>query len=471
MISRFRTRLVHLSVVRSALASPLAATLLLWSASSTAQSAPVADAPPDSSAPAAQAAPTETPALAPQAAPTETPAPAPKAAGASASTPAVNPGLPTTDPNGDPVATPETEDHIEAKFGKGVTFQSGTGDLRLQLRGRIQPRFTTSYPEGADPVNEMIIRRARLAFNGRFLDAWELYLQLGFSVQDNESDNYNPLRDATMTYAGLRDLVVRAGQMKVPFDRQRVTSSSALEFADRSIAVTELTLDRDMGVQLFSEDVGGWGGVLGYNVGLFGGDGRNRRAENAGLMWVARIWTSPFGSFDPNVEASFDRKQEFRLALGVAAAQNFQSVRSRSTSAATYDFSTFDYTHLTADLTIKWRGLFWLTEILYREADRPSNTEVIDGVSVTEYSRSGWGYFTQAGYMWTDHFETAARYGELRPLGQTDPTLTGQREIGGAVSWYFLKHDLKVTADYFYLPPIDPGTPTHQIRLQSQLYF
>jgi phosphate-selective porin OprO and OprP len=320
-------------------------------------------------------------------------------------------------------------------------------------------------------VNEMIIRRARLMFLGRFLDAWELYLQLGFSNQDNEADNYNPLRDATITYAGLRDLSVRFGQMKVPFDRQRTTSSSALEFNDRAIAMTELTLDRDVGMQLFSEDVGGFGGILGYNVGLFGGDGRNRRADNPGMMWVARLWTSPFGAFDPNVEADLGREAKFRLALGVAAAQNFESVRARSTSSTTYDFSTFDYTHLTADLTIKCRGLFLLGEVLYRKADRDSNTEVVDGASLTEYSRSGWGFFAQGGYMWTDHLETAARYGELRPLEGTDPSFLGQREVGGAISWYFLRHDLKVTADYFYLPPIEAGPDTHQVRLQSQLFF
>jgi phosphate-selective porin OprO and OprP len=426
--------------------------------------------------PATEPAPVSPPAEAeaPAPAPAEQPEPAathPAPTSGGPSRPAVNPGLPKTDPNGDEVVPPASKDFIEAKFGKGVTFQAADGAFKLQLRGRIQPRFTSSIPEGGDAVNEFIIRRARLAFNGRFLDAWELYLQLGLSNQDNEADNYNPLRDATITYAGLRDVVVRAGQMKVPFDRQRMTSSSALEFADRSIVMSELTLDRDVGLQLFSEDLGGLGGVLGYNVGIFGGDGRNRRAENAGLMWVARVWTSPFGEFDPGVEADFDRAKKFRLALGAAAAQNFQSVRTRSTSAGTFENSTFDYTHLTADLTIKCRGLFWLTELLYRQADRPSNTVTVDGADVTEYSRSAWGFFTQAGYMWNKHLETSARYGELRPLDPTDPTLIGQREVGGAVSWYFLKHDLKVQADYFYLPTIDTGAATHQVRLQSQLYF
>lgn len=390
---------------------------------------------------------------------------------ARSSTPAVHPGLPAADPNGDPITLPSSGDRIEAKFGKGVTFVSDEGDLRLQLRGRIQPRFTSVVTDGQSTLNELIIRRARLAFLGRFMDSWELYLQLGFSNQDNEPDSYNPLRDATITYAGLRDVSVRFGQMKVPFDRQRTNSSSALQFADRSIVVTELTLDRDVGFQLFSDDVAGLGGILGYNVGLFGGDGRNRRADNPGLMWIARLWVSPFGSFDPNVEADLGREDRFRLALGVAAAQNFESVRARSTSSTTYQFSTFDYTHLTVDLTIKWRGFSWLTEMIYRKANQASNTQVVDGASITEYSRSGWGFFSQAGYLWNDHLETAARYGELRPLDPTDPNFLGQREIGGAVSWYFFGHDLKVTADYFFLPPLVQGPEMHQVRLQSQLYF
>src|SRR5690606_4041026 len=116
--------------------------------------------------------------------------------------------------------------------------------------------------------------------------------------------------------------------------------------------------------------------------------------------------------------------------------------------------------------------LFWLSEFLYRKADRPSNTATVDDEEVTEFSRSGWGFFTQAGYLWTDHLETAARYGQLRALSPTDPTFVGRHEIGGAVSWYFQRHDLKVTADYFYLPAIDdPAPPTHQVRLQTQLYF
>src|SRR5690606_3318260 len=282
---------------------------------------------------------------------------------------------------------------------------------------------------------------------------------------------YNPLRDATITYAGLRDLNVRVGQMKVPFDRQRMNSSSALEFADRSLVVSELTLDRDSGIQLLSEDLAGLDGMLGYNLGVFGGDGRNRRSNNPCVMLVGRITAQPFGAFDANVEADLKRDPKFRMALGVAAARNYMSVRSRSTSADTYDFATFNYTHLTADLTLKWRGLFVLGELLYRKADEFSQTQTVNDITTTEFSRSGWGFFTQAGYMWTKHFETVARYGELYPFAGTDPSLSRQRELGAAINYYFMDHDLKVVADYFYLDSPDSRSDTQAIRLQTQLYF
>ncbi|HSC86158.1 MAG TPA: porin [Polyangiaceae bacterium] len=393
------------------------------------------------------------------------------AAGASASSSAISPGLPSHDPNGDPVATAEEKDRVELKFGHGITFRSASDDFHFQMRGRIQPRFDSTFADGAETINGFSIRRARLAFNGRFFKDWELYVQLGFSPRDNEPDQYNPLRDATITYAGLRDAMIRVGQMKVPFDRQRMTSSSALQFADRSLVVTELTLDRDVGAQLLSEDLGGLDGRFGYNLGLFAGDGRNRSATNSGLMLVARLWTSPFGKFDPQSEGDLKRESNFRLALGVAAARNFQSVRARSTSSTTYDFATFDYSHLTADLTMKWRGFSSVSQIIYRGADQPSVTQGTGAAAVTEYSRSGWGFFTQAGYMWTDHLETAARYGEFFPLQPTDPALVRLREVGGAVSWYFSGHNLKMTADYFWLPQPSSDTETHQIRLQGQLYF
>src|SRR5690606_1479779 len=98
---------------------------------------------------------------------------------------AVRPGLPATDPNGESVQLPSDSDRIAAQFGKGVTFQSKGGDFHLQLRGRVQVRFGSELPEGGEATNEMIIRRARLALSGRFFDAWELYVQLGLSNQDN----------------------------------------------------------------------------------------------------------------------------------------------------------------------------------------------------------------------------------------------------------------------------------------------
>jgi hypothetical protein len=89
---------------------------------------------------------------------------------------------------------------------------------------------------------------------------------------------------------------------------------------------------------------------------------------------------------------------------------------------------------------------------------------------VFEYARSGLGYYVQAGYLLTRHLEVAARWGEVIP-NDGAASLRRARELGGALSWYFLRHDFKLQADYFYLAGDDLSSGRHQARLQAQVYF
>ena len=74
--------------------------------------------------------------------------------------------------------------------------------------------------------------------------------------------------------------------------------------------------------------------------------------------------------------------------------------------------------------------------------------------------------------MINKQIEFTGRFSELRPWGQTDPSLTTiQRELGGGANWYLQGHALKLQADYFRLFGPDLGDGRHQIRLQGQLFF
>jgi len=359
--------------------------------------------------------------------------------------------------------------------GEGVTLRSADGLYALTLKGRIQLRGTISDAAGDEEAasTEFQARRVRLAFAGHFIvPELTFYLQLGFANRDTEADLRLPLRDAWVSYAPLRDFALRVGQGKVPFNRQRVISSSSLQFADRSIVQDELTLDRDVGIYAYSKNLLGLGDRLGYQLGMFGGDGRNRLSTRSGLLWVARVEFSPFGKFESYSESDHDRLSTPRLQIAFGAALNKNSVRERSTTGATYTLGGFDYRHLEADLIFKWAGFSLQAEWIWRDAPvRSLSAMQLDGTTLTEYARAAWGYFVQGGYYFPFGLELAARYGDLRPRSGSDPALARARELGGAVGWYFERHSLKLQADYFYLFGDSFEGGRHQVRVQGQMQF
>src|SRR5690606_18113427 len=113
------------------------------------------------------------------------------------------------------------------------------------------------------------------------------------------------------------------GQMKVPFSRQRVNSSSALNMPDRSLVSSEFNLTRDLGVMFTSQDLGGLGGRLAYYAGVFMGEGRNAfNLSDFGLLYVGRLEVRPFGKFDDYSEGDLARSPT--PGLSIAGAYAFQ---------------------------------------------------------------------------------------------------------------------------------------------------
>lgn len=365
---------------------------------------------------------------------------------------------------------------LKAQFGKGFIVGTTDEKFTLNIRGRLQVQaLYADEPGDGGEVTQVQARRMRLLFQGNLLgEKLQYYFQLGFSNRDQEPDLRMPLRDAYITYAPFRDLSLRFGQMKVPYGRQRVTSSSALGMVDRSLVITELTLDRDVGVYAFSKDLFGLGGRVGYSIGVFGGDGRNRLAQNAGLLYVARINLTPLGPFEDNVEASLEFDPKPHFAIGFGGGYNQATNRPNSTTGLPYADPNihFDYASLGADFMFKWHGFFAMAEWMWRDSNKAEEDGVdADGDPFTYVARRGWGAFGQLGQMLTRHLEVSARYGYIEPLGEVSATPL-IHEIGGGVSYYFLGHSLKLQADYFYIShQADLSQGLNQGRLQAQVYF
>ncbi|MCC5815267.1 MAG: porin [Leptospira sp.] len=373
-----------------------------------------------------------------------------------------------------------------SRMGEGFTIVSDDGESLINIRIRAQLRASQEIiPEDRSQDNTTFLaRRMRLMARGKLKgDEWHYYVQFGFANQDMESDRPIPLRDSVLTYNGWKSIKFTFGQMKVPFNRQRVNSSSALQLVDRSIVNAELNLDRDVGIQAFSHDFFGLSKYVGVNIGVFGGDGRNRTAKGTGVLTMAKVTFFPFGNFLSNrlagvddellSEGDFTRHRTPKLAIGFAGGFNGQTRRERSTFGRVYEFAQFDYTHGLADLMIKWMGWSFTTEFISRRANLPYQERVLGtGELQREYSRSSYGYFFQGAYLFENKWEISLRWGEYKPLGETDPNLLYSREAGGGVSYYFSKHNLKWQLDYFKLT----GNPllladSHEIRTQLQLFY
>ncbi|HLL54745.1 MAG TPA: porin [Myxococcaceae bacterium] len=387
-------------------------------------------------------------------------------------TPPPAPGALTPPPAKDaPVAVTLT-----AVPGKGLIATSEDGRLSVGLRARMQLRNTFTHSDDTD-TNELQVRTLRLSVFGNVLAPEIRYtIQLAFGGGDFDSANPSPIFDAFLDFTHHRDLNVRVGQFFVPFDRARTIREFALQMVDRQIVVRELTLDRDVGVMLSSSDLFGFNELFGYHVFVGGGDGRNRfGALKPGAILVGRFVVRPFGNFDEDQEGDLSREQRPRLAIGLAGAWNQNTSRQNSTYGATFALGTTDYLNAALDVVFKYAGFSLLAEGLWRRASEDVLTGMVNGAPATEYTRSGYGYFVQAGMMVHENVEVTARWDQLFTRGGTDPTFaqladTQGRQLGAGANLYLNGHAFKVQADYFYVFGTE-GTPRHLARLQLDASF
>ncbi len=379
--------------------------------------------------------------------------------------------------------------------GRGLTITSKDGKNALTLRSRVQLRETfthekrSEHPGRDENTNEVQVRTLRLYVQGNVLDKDLKYvIQLAFGAGDFERDNPSLIFDAYVEYVKIRDLNVRFGQYFVPFDRARTIREFALEMVDRPNVVRELTLDRDVGLMFSSQDLFGLNRHLGYHAFVGGGDGRNRITDlknrygpqHPSVLVIGRIVLKPFGAFeDYDQEGDIIRGAKPRLGIGAGGGYNLQTDRANSTYGPTYIAGTFNYTHVAADLSFKWRGFSLLTEYVQRTANKDTVTAVIDGESVTQYSRSGKGYFVQVAQMLSRRFQMMARWDDLYANAGTDPALAAMaalakesgRQVGTGMTVYLNGHFFKLQVDYFLILNRLTDEPRHVARAQLDAMF
>ncbi|MBM3426664.1 MAG: porin, partial [Bacteroidetes bacterium] len=235
------------------------------------------------------------------------------------------------------MAQNESDERSLIQVQKGIGFTKDSL-YSLNLRFRLQNRLGFRTESGEDLSFEKMdfrVRRLRVRLDGFvFNPRIQYYIQLGFSKSDMDLDGgevAQPIRDAILYYHFTPNFYVGMGQAKLPGNRERVISSGNLQFAERSIANSFFTLDRDFGVFAYYTLPTQGKAVYQFKGAITAGEGRNPSVGDRGLSYTGRMEVLPFGKFKNGGDYSEgDLDLEPRPKLSLGASYNFNESGSRA---------------------------------------------------------------------------------------------------------------------------------------------
>jgi len=210
---------------------------------------------------------------------------------------------------------------FKAEYKKGLIFSSNDGNYKMRFRVRGQFQASVTEEDGENTATNFSVARLRLKWDGHAFRPWFLYtLQLG--ARSNVD-----LRDLYFTVAYNKAIMPRVGQNKVPFSRDALNSSGALQFVTRSIIDGEFAYGRDRGISLY--------GALGknsnfsYGAGVYNGDGRNGTSTDSNLLYAGRMQfgvggeETTFGGLFRGANSSFPTASPYKLIQNFAKSPTF----------------------------------------------------------------------------------------------------------------------------------------------------
>jgi phosphate-selective porin OprO/OprP len=346
-------------------------------------------------------------------------------------------------------------------FSNGIGVVSPDSNFSLNFRFRVQARaaYATMSEDdlSADEI-EARVRRMRLRLEGFVVDPkLNYYVQLSFSRgdmdwvdNDNSAINSSPnvVRDAVIIYKPNKNLNLLFGQTKLPGNRQRVISSSELQFADRSIVNATFNIDRDFGFQANYT-----GSISKFNYVLKGaitsGEGRNSVASDAGLAYTGRVELLPFGKFTNRgdyFEGDLEREKTPKLSIAAGYHHNESAARTAGTLGKDlYENRNINAFH--SDILFKYRGIALSAEYVNRNAANPITINDLDQERIIYV---GDGKMVQLSYIFKNNFEIAGRYAMITPLEIIQENELQKQEVGLCVTKYLNKHRVKLQSQIFY---------------------
>ena len=344
------------------------------------------------------------------------------------------------------------------EVGKGVSFQARNKTFGMTMRARMQSLLEFDLDEDFHhTMTDAEVKRIRLNFEGYVLSPKLLYsIQLGFAPNDMKTapnGNSNVVRNAILFYKPNSHWNFGVGQAKIKANRAHSTSSSALEFVDRSIVDGQFQLDRDFGFFAESYYTLAASFDVAAKASITMGEGRNwgKSSSQSGFAYTGRLELFPLGSFKGKGEAfegDYEHEEHPKLMLGGAFSYNDKATRlNRQTGDFLPTGETRSLKSYFADVVFKYRGFAFAADFMGRACSQPlfpnePETTIFVGKGVN----------VQASYMLPKHWSLALRNATLFADEKIRPAVGynqfNQTTLG--ITKYLMGHNFKVQADASY---------------------
>lgn len=341
-------------------------------------------------------------------------------------------------------------------FGKGLGLTSPDSIFQLNIRFRMQNRATYFHEEDVEEDRiSAEIRRLRLRFDGYVGSPKFMYaIQLSFAPGDTggvieEGENMQIIRDAVIFYQPSDSWTFSFGQTKLPGNRQRMNSSGALQFTDRSINNADFTIDRDFGFQ--AHNLNEFKDKFSYNLkaAITTGEGRNdTQNSDTGLAYTGKVELFPLGPFKNNgsfFEGDIARETKPKLMLSAAYSYNNKATKTQGQLGNNL-FGKRDLKSVFLDAMLKYNGWAFQSAYMSRAANDPitvNPTDVNDIAFV--YVGSGMDY--QLSYLFPNNFELLGRYSYQTMHKDIEALAPDRNQYSFGVTKYIWEHAFKMQAE------------------------
>lgn len=239
----------------------------------------------------------------------------------------------------------------------------GEGDLNVS--GYVQARYT-NY-EDTSGTDGFSISNAKITLKGHLVP--EAFYK--FEIGPHKSPSSSILYDAYCKLSYIPYIDVTAGQFKIPFAKEYLTSSSKIDTIQRSYFMNKARLANEYGIGAMASSDDLFDGVLEYYAAIESGRDRSTAEDTDQESFVGRVVLNPFKTTDPDGSR---RLKGFQLAGATQigkqdSTSTAEGYRYRYLGGATYDtgsiFMDKDY--------FKLQG-----EFIYQERERAGSLYDID---------------------------------------------------------------------------------------------